>query len=387
MGNPSTKTKSNTVTTPTAPAWVQQPIQGQVGAINDLAQTDPSQYVTGPSNLQQQAFGNASNLGGWQGTNGQAADIYSGVAGAGPNLIDQTHQADAALLSGMDVNGYMNPYNQAVVDTSLQGYDQNAAMQNAALAAQQAGTQAFGGSRSAIAQALTLGQQGMERGQLEAGLRSGAFDRAMGWMGEDANRQQGVNLFNAGALNNTEQLNQQAQDAYGNRQLGAASGLNSVSNSFAANSQNDVQSQLAAGDVERAIAQAQATGDFSFLQAINQLYGGSGMNQFIGQKQTGTSTTTQNPGILGTIGQVAQTAGSVASLFSDARLKTDVTHVLTDGKGRDWFDYRYTSQGIALGAPEGVHRGVMAQQVLGTDPGAVSLDPSGFLKVDYGALQ
>lgn len=387
MGNPSTKTKTNTVTTPTAPAWVQQPIQDQVSAIGALAQTDPSQYVTGPSSLQQQAFGNAADLGGWTGTNGQAAGLYGQVGSAGPNLIDQTHTANAALLSGMDNSAYMNPYLGDVVDTSLAGYDQNAAMQNAQLAAQQAGTQAFGGSRSAIAQALTLGQQGMERGQLEAGLRSGAFDRAMGWMGEDANRQQNVNLFNANALNTTEQANQAAQDAYGNRQLGAASGLNNVSNSFAANSQGDVQSQLAAGEMERAIQQAQATGDFSFLQAIGQLYGQSGMNQFIGEKSKGTSTTTSNPGILGTVGQVAQTAGSIAALFSDERLKTDVRHVLTDGKGRDWFDYRYTAQGIALGAPEGVHRGVMAQQVLGTDPGAVSLDPSGFLKVDYGALQ
>lgn len=378
MGSQSQKTKTKTVTTPIVPGWVEQPMQDYVGQIGDLAQTDPSQYVTGPNQNQQDAFDAAGNLGGWQATNDQAADIYGEVAGGGANLIDQTHTANAALLSGMDIDAYQDPYLQDVVDTTLAGYDQNAAMQQAAMEAERARTQGFAGSRSAIGQALLTSQQGMGRAAAEAGLRSGAYDRAMGWMGEDANRQQGVNLFNAGSLNQTEALNQAALDSYGNRQLGAASGLNAVANSSADNERADIGAQLGAGEIERAIAQAQATGDFSFLQAIGQLYGGAQMPMFVGQNQNGTTTSTQNPGILGTIGQVAGTAGSIAALFSDIRLKKDVETVRHEGARRR-VSWRWLWQGPDAPKTEGY----IAQEILKTDPQAVG-ECLGFLTVNEG---
>ena len=74
--------------------------------------------------------------------------------------------------------------------------------------------------------------------------------------------------------------------------------------------------------------------------------------------------------------------GMGGSVPSDRRLKKDIEHVLIDAKGRDWFDYRYVWQDD----DEPKQRGVMAQQMLTTDPQAVSLAPTGYLQVNYGAL-
>ena len=108
-----------------------------------------------------------------------------------------------------------------------------------------------------------------------------------------------------------------------------------------------------------------------------------------------TTKTTSQPGLA----QILQMGGQVAGMFmggaggmggggggsvpSDVRLKRDIEHVLTDAKGRDWYDYRYVWQDD----DEPKQRGVMAQQILSTDPHAVITDdPSGFLKVNYEAL-
>jgi hypothetical protein len=67
-------------------------------------------------------------------------------------------------------------------------------------------------------------------------------------------------------------------------------------------------------------------------------------------------------------------------MFSDVRLKADVEPVGVVN-GRNWYRYRYIWD-----EPGVERRGVMAQEVQKTDPDAVSVDASGFLKVDYGRL-
>jgi hypothetical protein len=71
---------------------------------------------------------------------------------------------------------------------------------------------------------------------------------------------------------------------------------------------------------------------------------------------------------------------AVLQSYSDERMKTDIQHVGHDGK-RDWFDYRYLWD-----EPGTVRRGVMAQQLLTTDPQAVHVHDSGYLMVNYASL-
>lgn len=65
--------------------------------------------------------------------------------------------------------------------------------------------------------------------------------------------------------------------------------------------------------------------------------------------------------------------GGVASIFSDARLKTNVTRVGQTDAGQPIYTYRYMGEGP-------YHMGVMAQE---SPSDAVHVDVSGFLKVDY----
>ena len=91
---------------------------------------------------------------------------------------------------------------------------------------------------------------------------------------------------------------------------------------------------------------------------------------------TGNSTTnsSSNPGLLGSIGQGLQVAGSAASLFSDVRLKTDIRPLGKDAEGRNRYAWRYL-----WGAPG---EGYLAHEVLKTDPQAVG-EFAGFLTVDH----
>lgn len=94
-----------------------------------------------------------------------------------------------------------------------------------------------------------------------------------------------------------------------------------------------------------------------------------------------TQTQSQSPGLLGTVGAGLQ----VASLFSDERLKEGEKKVGKMDDGTPIYTYKY-KEGVAP-SPELEGKtlmGVMAQEV--KKKKAVQDDPSGFKRVDYGAL-
>jgi hypothetical protein len=94
---------------------------------------------------------------------------------------------------------------------------------------------------------------------------------------------------------------------------------------------------------------------------------------------TSTTTSKTSTGIGGLLQGVGALGGLAA--FSDRRLKRDCAPIGRDARGRQWWLFRY------LWDAPGVRRlGVMAQEILGTDPGAVARHPSGFLMVNYSAL-
>lgn len=94
---------------------------------------------------------------------------------------------------------------------------------------------------------------------------------------------------------------------------------------------------------------------------------------------TVTGTQTSNPGWLSTLGSGLQAAGTAAALFSDERLKRDIQTIGYDERGRRMVSWRYLWS-------DTVHNGYLAQELLATDPHAVSADEDGFLMVDYGAI-
>ena len=80
-------------------------------------------------------------------------------------------------------------------------------------------------------------------------------------------------------------------------------------------------------------------------------------------------------GLMGLGGQL----GAAYMMSSDRRLKENISKVGQLDNGLNVYSYRYKS-----GGP--MHIGVMAQEVMEVNPGAVHIMPDGFLAVNYGAL-
>jgi hypothetical protein len=129
-----------------------------VGGIKslDVSKTLGPQFVAGPSQLQQQAEQLATGLGGYQ------PYLQAAQAATGP----QAYQA------------YMSPYQQDVINTTLQQYDIQAQKGLPALAAQAIGYGAYGGGREGVQRAEYQTQSDLNRALLEANLRQQGLTQA-----------------------------------------------------------------------------------------------------------------------------------------------------------------------------------------------------------------
>jgi hypothetical protein len=101
---------------------------------------------------------------------------------------------------------------------------------------------------------------------------------------------------------------------------------------------------------------------------------------------TGTQTT-PGPSGLDQMGQVAGIVGTLAKagLFgSDERLKDNITHIGID-RGYNIYSWDWNKKALELGIDTPTY-GVMAQEVLETNPDAVELMDNGYYAVNYGEL-
>ena len=158
---------------------------------------------------------------------GMAGQLTGAVAGFSPTAI----RADQALTQQ-----YYNPFEQRVVDTSLNDLEQ--ARQRAV---QQTGQQAmaakaFGGSRHGVAEALTSGEYSKQAGSMLANLRNQGYQQALGLAQQQqlANQQAGLQgaQFRLGAASQLGQMGQ-AQTAADLQAAQTAMGLGSARQQFA----------------------------------------------------------------------------------------------------------------------------------------------------------
>jgi hypothetical protein len=129
-----------------------------------------AQQIAPQSALTQQAQGLAGGLGGYQ------------------QYLDQANQSGMGaqqLLSGAQqysgpqaYQQFMSPYQQDVINTTLQNYDVQAQKGIAPLSAQAVGAGAFGGARQGIQQANYQTQSDLNRAQLQAQLQNQGFTQA-----------------------------------------------------------------------------------------------------------------------------------------------------------------------------------------------------------------
>lgn len=197
-------------------------------------------------------------------------------------------------LSAADLQQYMNPYQQDVINASVDQNERAREIAQNQMHMQNTAGDAFGGSRSGVADALT--NEGYDRNSQQnlATLNSQNYSQAQ----------------NASLAAKNLQLQASGQVAnLNNNAFGLAAQQGGILASV-----GDAQQQQQQSELDRAYAAHQA-GQALTIQQQNLLNSALGM---IPVQQTvnssGTSTTSSNPGlggILGTLGKIGMTAALV----------------------------------------------------------------------------
>ena len=225
-----------------------------------------AQQIAPQNALTQQAQGLAGGLGGYQ------------------QYLDQANQSGMGaqqLLSGAQqysgpqaYQQFMSPYQQDVINTTLQNYDVQAQKGIAPLSAQAVGAGAFGGARQGIQQADYQTQSDLNRAQLQAQLQNQGFTQAQ--QGAQtayqqqlaaAQQQQGLGSFQQG-------LGQASQQQLGNQ----ITGLNTLG-------QQQQQYQQSINDAQSAAAKESAFSPYTQYGLVGQQLTGL-MGGFPNQVQT-----------------------------------------------------------------------------------------------------
>lgn len=389
MGLSSSKTKTTQdqtsnqtgTTMPITPDWLTDAAKGYVDRIGAYGDTDPNSYIAGASPLQQQAWGNASNLGGWRPQAATAAGLALDAGSAGANTAGHYPQPqpqmgmkadprvgpqiaqgaasgaggapafdDGAGLPGMafgqgqpglvsgqgyspapsmpgyaqprpgqpigaqnpaitgasQMGQYQNPWDSQVVDTTLAGFDHNAAVDRARMEAAGAGSGAFGGSRWGVAEGAYGADSARNRAATEAQLRQTGFNTAAGFGITDAAAGNDMLKFDAGQRDNAE-----------NRRLAASQVLGQQASQYGADTRADIGTMSALGDQQRGIEQAYAAAPLAQLQMMGQLSGMTPYDILVGNQVNtngashSTGTQSSSPSLFNQLLQL----GSAASMF------------------------------------------------------------------------
>lgn len=300
-----TTSNSTSTTTPIVPDWASSLTQNVAGRVGGLLNTDPGSLVAPASRLQEQAAAGASALTGTPWNYDAAADLARGAAKT--SWVDPYLQSSTPFASGGKasdyVGRYLDPYLNQVVDATSADLDAHEGQVRAQQALDLAGSGAFGGSGAALTQSMTEGELARARASTLSGLRSHAYETAVGAAGGDADRATQARIANAQtALQDSAQkvgFGFQSQQ----QQLAAANQLVGLSNDFGANQRATVASQASLGDTYRAIDNEQRQAPFTSTQQIVAMLGGLPIGLFTGQQTNASENRTEkttNVGLKGT---------------------------------------------------------------------------------------
>ena len=124
----------------------------------------------------------------------QAAQLAKSGVGSYQQFVDQAKNltgAGAGAGAG-SISEYMSPYQQQVIDVSLQEFDRNAGIQRQRLRDQAVQSGAFGGGREEVALSEYQTGSDRERALLQANLLQQGFQQAQQARGQDFERQRGL---------------------------------------------------------------------------------------------------------------------------------------------------------------------------------------------------
>lgn len=299
------------------------------------------------------------------------------------SLSGQVDNPQLAAMAAAATRGMQRSYGDAVED-STRALTEDILPQIRSGAISSGG---YGGSRQGIAEGKALAARetqlgrnardlGIASGDAAANLYGQAYESAQNRMASTADsldsRAQQVGMFNAGQNLDAQKFNAQLELQKNDQAMDRARLQTGQMESGAGMFGQQGDMQQADTDELLKYAGYPATWEMGLLSPyISNVTGIGGM----GQQGEGKSRTTSTPSLFKVGSQIA------AMAMSDGRLKTDVETVGYDARGRRWVDFKYVWE------PEVTHRGVIAQEVMKTDPDAVMMHPSGFLMVDYGKLE
>lgn len=322
----------------------------------DVAGTDYTPYegelIAGMTPMQTQALSQFGSLGATGDQYGQALATQGALTSFA-----------APQLSSANLDAYMNPYTQNVIDRGQMDIERQRQMASNALGAEATAAGAFGGSRQGVAEGVLAGEAVRAAADLSATQRQQAYDQAI----------------------NAAQFDIGSQFTGAGVQSGAADRL-------AALSLGGLGAQMTAAEQQRALEQAQLQADYTIFQE-QQAYPMTQLNALLAAGSgipTGLGTVTQHDpfGGLTAVGNLLQGAGSAATGYaalSDMRLKENIKPVGKVGEF-NFYTWDWNEDGEKVAEPDQPTFGVMAQEVEKTHPDLVMVGPDGFRRVNYGAL-
>ena len=135
-------------------------------------------------------------------------------------FLQQAQIASAAAISPQITQQFMSPYQQQVIDTTLNEFDRQAQVQEQRIRDQAVASGAFGGGREGVLQSEFRTGSDRERALLQAGLLQQGFGQAQQLAAQRFNQQQGLAQLvpglqrqDVGTLGQLGALNQAQQQA------------------------------------------------------------------------------------------------------------------------------------------------------------------------------
>ena len=304
---------------------------------------------------------NSGNVGADQFAAGTAG--YLGALGQTPsNVIPQT-------LAGTNLQPYMDPYTQSVINATMPGMIQaNALSQNQQANAANSAN-AFGGSRQGIQQGVAQAQGAQNVGLMLANLNNQNFTQAQAAATGDISRN-----LTAQTQNQNEaqaKINSDIAASQGLTNTGQAMNQANVANYNMLQSAGAGQSMQAQNEINAQMAKFNQAFNYP-QQQLGTLEASLGMTPHDTSTAGQTTSQTTTPTDWASIISKGASAASDIYGMSDKSMKTDITKLGKDPKtGLDMHAFRY--KGDPKSYPKVV--GPMAQDVQKIAPDAVTPDP------------
>ena len=292
-----------------------------------------------------------------QGALGGATDIYKQLASGGMSITPNQINEMAGKFVDSDL---LQSQIEAATRDDVRNLTENL-IPNIDRQAVASGN--MGSSRAGVAQAVA--QRGTEEriSDTSAAMRGqatqNALNQAMGIASGNVQQQ----LAGVGGMGNSANQYFSAAGNYGNVMtgtLGQIAGINQMT---------------------QGAAQADKIGERDYLYNLLGKYaniaGGIG-------GMGGTQTGTTSGGGSSTFDKLVSGGSMVGSFFSDKRLKKNIQEI-GEYHGQKVYEWEWTDEAKELVGNQGTF-GVIAQDFANTHPDAVSLDESGYFKVDYNKL-